>query len=403
MALLEVMTSLLARLRLPDLDLCVAEEGPQVLRGGYQPVLAATRSHAHMDLLVPDLFFYLWETPPHLVPHPWYKPPFNLASPLVYAAEARPEGRDFQVGLAWEEREARAFWRGSVDEWAMNARGRLCRLAARRPDIFDVEPIRVVGRGGLTLLPRSPTQNLVLRARTFAWHELISLPATHAGITALHSWKDFPPAEVERFEEAIRRGGAGVPVDPVALLKYKYVINIHGNGNEWSNRFRMLLSSGALVLKQESTLFEYWERNLRPFEHYIPVKADLSDLIEKVEWARDNDDAARRIASAAVAFVREHLHLDAVQCEQFSGLCIVLILGDPRISQNVCCYATTFNLLLMTTKHPRQATGAGCSTGIADFKTSSQCCHPMPSLSRTWRQAFGFRNDDDYRRRRRRM
>ena len=337
MALLEVLTSLLARVRLPDVDVCVAEEGPQILRGGYQPMLAATRSHAHMDLLVPDLFFYLWETPPHLVPHPWYKPPFNLASPLVYAGDARPKGRDFQVGLAWEEREGRAFWRGSVDEWAMNARGRLCRLAARRPDIFDVEPIRVVGRGLLPSRPSAPLKpSSDAHAPSLRTFELISRPTSRAGHTALHTWKDFPLEEVDRFEEAIRRGGAGVAVDPAASLKFKYVINIHGNGNEWSNRFRMLLSSGALVLKQESTLFEYWERHLRPFEHYIPVKADLSDLIEKVEWARDNDDAARRIASAAVAFVREHLHLDAVQCEHFSRIYYIALLFSESADLAEC-------------------------------------------------------------------
>lgn len=102
--------------------------------------------------------------------------------------------------------------------------------------------------------------------------------------------------------------------DPGEVLKFKYVINIHGNGNEWSNRFRMLLSSGALVFKQQSTLFECWERHFRAYEHYIPVKADLSDLVEQVEWARANDEAARHIARAAVALVRQHLHLDAVQC-----------------------------------------------------------------------------------------
>ena len=149
-ALLETLTSVLARVRVPDVDLCVAEEGPQVLRGGNQPVLAATRSSAHMDVLVPDLFFRYWETPPHLVPHPWYKPPFNLASPRVYAhtdGGRQHDGEDFEVGLPWEQRTGKAFWRGSIDEWAMNARGRLCRLAARRPDLFDVEPIRITGRG----------------------------------------------------------------------------------------------------------------------------------------------------------------------------------------------------------------------------------------------------------------
>ena len=157
------------------------------------------------------------------------------------------------------------------------------------------------------------------------------------------------------------------------ILGYKFVINIHGNGNEWSNRFRMLLSSGALVFKQvggvgtrclrvlcvracgraaghlsphlrkeilassvlhphhspsnlvcfshsvpcrrqESTLFEFWERDLEPYQHYIPVKADFSDLVEKVEWAIAHDDHARAIAQNGTRFVRAHLHMTRVHC-----------------------------------------------------------------------------------------
>jgi len=340
-ALTETLTSLTARVRVPDVDICVAEEGPQLLRGGNQPMFAATRSAAHMDILVPDLFFRYWETEAERVPHPWYKPPRNLAKDI-----RTDGGGDGDVGAPWQQRRARVYWRGSVDEWAMNARGRLCRLAARRPDLFDVQPVRVTGR-------------------------------------ALHQWALFPNEETLPFEAAIRRGGGGVQVNATEILEYKFVINIHGNGNEWSNRFRMLLSSGALVFKQvgamgthcsrervcvcararvrararaqsvcaekggvcmhhsiavyactetygavsstpnsdvalgrhqESTLFEFWERDLEPYQHYVPVKADFSDLIEKVEWAITHDDDARAIARNGAQFVREHLHMTRVHC-----------------------------------------------------------------------------------------
>lgn len=42
---------------LPILTKQILPKKTQVLRGGMQPVLAATRSTAHMDILVPDLFF----------------------------------------------------------------------------------------------------------------------------------------------------------------------------------------------------------------------------------------------------------------------------------------------------------------------------------------------------------
>jgi hypothetical protein len=33
-----------------------------------------------------------------------------------------------------------------------------------------------------------------------------------------------------------------------------------------------------------------------PFVHYIPIKYDLSDLIEKIEWVNENDGLAKKIA-----------------------------------------------------------------------------------------------------------
>lgn len=79
--------------------------------------------------------------------------------------------------------------------------------------------------------------------------------------------------------QVLNKRGEGTNIDGREILKYKYVINTHGNGNEWNNRLRSLLSSGAVVFKQEATLFEFFERELVPYEHYIPVRSDLSDLV----------------------------------------------------------------------------------------------------------------------------
>ena len=53
---------------------------------------------------------------------------------------------------------------------------------------------------------------------------------------------------------------------------------------------------------------------MQPMVHYVPIRSDFSNLIEMVEWALDNDDLALEIAQNAVAFVRERLHLNRVQC-----------------------------------------------------------------------------------------
>ena len=44
---------------------------------------------------------------------------------------------------------------------------------------------------------------------------------------------------------------------------------------------------------------------LVPWVHYIPVKEDLSDMEELIQFARENDDIARTIAQNGYDFVRE--------------------------------------------------------------------------------------------------
>ncbi|KAJ7174826.1 glycosyl transferase family 90-domain-containing protein [Mycena filopes] len=74
--------------------------------------------------------------------------------------------------------------------------------------------------------------------------------------------------------------------------QYKYLLDV--DGMSFSGRYLGLLRSGSLVFK--ATVFEeYFNDWLRPFEHYIPVLPDLSDLLEKMEWAMENDEEARVI------------------------------------------------------------------------------------------------------------
>ncbi|KAJ7907180.1 glycosyl transferase family 90-domain-containing protein [Mycena leptocephala] len=84
------------------------------------------------------------------------------------------------------------------------------------------------------------------------------------------------------------------------VYNYKYVFDV--DGNSFSGRYLGLLKSGSLVFK--STIFhEYFDDWLKPFVHYIPVLPDLSDLVDRIEWARTHDAEARRIQAAGKEFV----------------------------------------------------------------------------------------------------
>ena len=72
------------------------------------------------------------------------------------------------------------------------------------------------------------------------------------------------------------------------MFQYKYQINIDGTVAAY--RFPYLLGGDSLVLKQDSDYYEHFYKDLVPFTHYVPFKHDLSDLLEKIQWARDHDD-----------------------------------------------------------------------------------------------------------------
>lgn len=92
---------------------------------------------------------------------------------------------------------------------------------------------------------------------------------------------------------------------PSFCLQYKYQINIDGTVAAY--RFPYLLAGNSLVFKQDSPFYEHFYRSLAPNEHYIPFKRDLSDLVEKVQWAKENDKKAQKIARNAQKFARDNL------------------------------------------------------------------------------------------------
>ncbi|XP_028034188.1 protein O-glucosyltransferase 2-like [Bombyx mandarina] len=96
------------------------------------------------------------------------------------------------------------------------------------------------------------------------------------------------------------------------FFDYKYLINVDGTVAAY--RFPYLLAGGGLVLKQDSEYYEHFYQQLREWEHYVPVKNDLGDLVEKVQWALSNDDKAHQIARNARQFANDHLLPQNIIC-----------------------------------------------------------------------------------------
>jgi hypothetical protein len=92
---------------------------------------------------------------------------------------------------------------------------------------------------------------------------------------------------------------------PDLVKKYSMLIDIEGSG--YSGRLKHLLWSHRPLLFVDRPYKEYFFEFLKEWEHFIPVKRDMTDLIEKTKWCLENYDKALQIAENAYQFSKIHL------------------------------------------------------------------------------------------------
>jgi len=100
----------------------------------------------------------------------------------------------------------------------------------------------------------------------------------------------------------------GPKAEHVSFFKffdYKYQLNIDGTVAAY--RFPYLLGGNSVVLKQDSQYYEHFYSALKPGVHYIPVKHDLSDLVDQLKWAQNHDREVRQIGMNGRKYATEHL------------------------------------------------------------------------------------------------
>ena len=164
---------------------------------------------------------------------------------------------DFSMDMpGWKNRKQLAFWRGSTTgvrsgkSWHSLPRLRLCKLSnqVEYQSMFDV------GISSLTQVSKTEEKEII-----------------EAGYI-----RNFVPLSMSN--------------------QYKYQIDIDGNTNAWSALFQKLLS-GSVVLKITSphNFRQWYYDDLIPWENFVPVESDMSDLVEKINWLIDNDDKAMQI------------------------------------------------------------------------------------------------------------
>ena len=95
--------------------------------------------------------------------------------------------------------------------------------------------------------------------------------------------------------------------------KYKYLVYVDGHCAACRYGFMMRLGSVILKVAPRQVADRMWYFPLlQPYIDHVPVKADLSDLEDKIRWCRENDDKCKQIGQNAMAFYEKYVARSAL-------------------------------------------------------------------------------------------
>lgn len=233
----------------------------------------------------------------HNFPHPSYMT--IIDSQLDPGKWSKVHG-EFDKNYPWESKIRKVVWRGGLSENDPtkvydSQRWRLCKLVTSLTDPSEKEMFDV----GFTSFP------LFLTAQMSLDETIVGGFAKQVGLM-----NDFQ----------------------------KYTAILDMDGNSWSSRFGTMLCYNSLAIKVEPAFVDYFFYDLVPWKHYIPIKNDLSDLIENVAFAMDpaNDDIVREIIHSANQWCSErftHKSLAYVMLDTWESYVQYLDQSDPNWSE----------------------------------------------------------------------
>ena len=178
--------------------------------------------------------------------------------------------KDELAGLEtkWSKKKDIAFFRGGSTGCGItvetNKRLKLAEIASNHGDLFDA---------GIT-----------------GWNQ--RLKKTNSGVLDIINPATLPFGLIEQKNN-------------VEKSKCKYIINVEGHSAAYRLNFELGL--GSVVLMVESKFYLWFQFLLKPNIHYIPIKANLSDLVEKVKWCKSHDKECKKIADNAMKLYKTYL------------------------------------------------------------------------------------------------
>jgi hypothetical protein len=116
--------------------------------------------------------------------------------------------------------------------------------------------------------------------------------------------------------------------------RYKYIAVV--DGHSAPNRLAALLHFGSVLFivdsdAQTSGRRMWFSRHLVPMVHYVPVRNDLGNLVEKLRYARSHDAECREMGERCMQVARQLFSAPALAAEAARTLACCAA-ADPRLT-----------------------------------------------------------------------
>ena len=104
--------------------------------------------------------------------------------------------------------------------------------------------------------------------------------------------------------------------------RYKYLLYVEGHCAACRYGFMMRLGSVILKVDSKCVADQMWYFPLlRPYYDHVPVKADLSDLFQQIQWCRTHDEECKRIAKNAEIVYNRYISREGV-LDYMQSICL---------------------------------------------------------------------------------
>ena len=231
----------------------------------YCPILSMVTTNQHTDIPFPTM-------------EDWARIESQEDGKLFY-----PDFKDYKIdfNMNWDSKKPTAIFRGASTGCGVtvNDNPRLY-LASLKSPIEDGHPLLDAGITKWNCRPRKiikhPYLEVIHPKLLFDQHQIKLLP----------------------FKS------------PKEQSDYKYIINVDGHVSAF--RLSLELSTGSVVLLQDSKYRVWFRKYLKEYVHYIPIKEDLSNLYEQIRWCREHDAECKEIAKNALEFYKTFLTKDGI-------------------------------------------------------------------------------------------